>query len=1038
MRKFKKLIAILSALVLLCTTFAGTGIFASAAETELSAFQSLMAKKAVLKPGNMDDLSTDDYVYTMVRSRTLPDVSRPEADHLAKRTAPVYNDRGTWYEVMKYLMGGILGLRNEHIITHAGSGIAWGGHAVVYNVVENSYVATSVILHPDYAAKLELATMFKDYFGYEVSSDGKLWTAVTPNITNVTGWSTNNQVAYAQATVKIPEGMKYYRITLPPYSKTAMGNTLRVDNGYAIPNIDMLVESTVGLSCAGVGPSVASNYNLANYSKYEDIPGDYSVTLPEGVTANKTASLKKGDVVKLTVDKSKYFAVSSLKYSYKYAEKTITKTIFAKGDTDVVGEGSGNVFKFVMPDSSVDVSIKFMENTESTLQDNMGIVATSVNKQKRAQRYMTRVYLEDGKIRVGENLYRPKGFGMVFLPEYLLPEGNELTRETASAMDIPVDCLYDKTEKYIDFVCGVKGMSEALQQKKLIARAYVIYQVGSKLEIEYIDSPSTVSYKDINGSTTVPYFEITSLSECNFLNDNENTLMPKIEWSVLAGAKSYNLKIEKVNVDNTTSTVLTVNDIKETNYTPATKLEANQSYLCTVFADFAGKTYYANDKKNGYLFLADYNAATHPSNKGLNFSFSKGTLPTEQVLRNYLSRSMSCHMLDDYVDRDMVNFEENLRMILNTGVKYVQRAVANDLYVVSKANDVLIERNSKLIEKVHEIDPEIIFEGCVFETANANMADYKIPQYVFDAFGLSYEDRSFDYTKMAYSDGHNNLGSYIHPDMSKTETQMWWYYRATWLIDQGYEALHLGSTPCMSDVDAGNGYVGWNKVCTLIREYAKTHARRGYVFLNGHVIDMRYRKNFLSSYNHVLDFNMWMTCAEVPAGETEGAPTEENPQELEIKKGVTNAIYGKTQSAKHPLGFTTKAIFLVELDNYGINYDNYNKPTSNGGTYPWGIDEIGWFNQQPDWYRQQWVEYAYNRVREIDSYGYFCMPGIRAAALINSPVMYYYRANSKLSRYGDKVKGDEFAIRSIWSGEKTIDFPVDPSKNNDVDANENW
>ena len=120
----------------------------------------------------------------------------------------------------------------------------------------------------------------------------------------------------------------------------------------------------------------------------------------------------------------------------------------------------------------------------------------------------------------------------------------------------------------------------------------------------------------------------------------------------------------------------------------------------------------------------------------------------------------------------------------------------------------------------------------------------------------------------------------------------------------------------------------------------------------------------------------------------------------------------------------------------------YNKPTSDGGYMPWGIDEIGWFNQQPDWYRHQWVEYAYNRVRELDSTGYFCMPGIRSAALLNSPTMYYYHANSKYSSLGNISKNDELAIRKVWAGadknDIILDQIVDPDKDNFADPSTNW
>ena len=85
--------------------------------------------------------------------------------------------------------------------------------------------------------------------------------------------------------------------------------------------------------------------------------------------------------------------------------------------------------------------------------------------------------------------------------------------------------------------------------------------------------------------------------------------------------------------------------------------------------------------------------------------------------------------------------------------------------------------------------------------------------------------------------------------------------------------------------------------------------------------------------------------------------------------------------------------------------------------WPWGMDDISWFANQPGNYRCYWLEYAYNRINEIDPSAYFEMPGKRIA-FIQFPSNpgdgegKYYYANSKIySTYGFD---DETQIKNVW------------------------
>lgn len=486
-----------------------------------------------------------------------------------------------------------------------------------------------------------------------------------------------------------------------------------------------------------------------------------------------------------------------------------------------------------------------------------------------------------------------------------------------------------------------------------------------------------------------------------------DTAKPEFSWTELAGATSYKLVIKQYR-NGAYRKVREVEGIRGTSYTPDFELPANEMYSWRVYGSVDGKLIASNPGDEDSLFVARFDPKTHPANQGLNFTFN-GSI-TEEVLRNYMSRSMCMHILDR--DYGLTDFEENLRMALYTGAKYINRAVANSSFYPSVSELDLHALYKEYIDRAHEIDPELIFEAGIFEACGPLTNEFAIPAYVFQAFQLPVEQRNFDYTKMVYEDGHymdTGRDGMCTPDMSHVETQMWFYYRATLYIDAGFEGLHLGSTPSMSDVDSQNGYAGWLKVTNLIRAYAKTHARRGYVILNGHTLDMRTPSGQL-----IFDYNMWMLVGKVPAGETAHEPTAKDPQKLILEEGYASSIYGRTVGGTHYCGWKTdRALYLVELDNYGLLADAVNQPGSNSaGMYPWGLDEIGWFNAQPENYRREWLSYTYRWLRDNDPYGYFEMPGSRVCSMSNGAAS-IYRANNANWGYASG-KDDEETIRSIW------------------------
>ncbi len=488
-----------------------------------------------------------------------------------------------------------------------------------------------------------------------------------------------------------------------------------------------------------------------------------------------------------------------------------------------------------------------------------------------------------------------------------------------------------------------------------------------------------------------------------------NDLRPEFEWTDIGDADSYTLILRCYN-NGAFRQIKIYDNLTDTKHKIDFDLKENELYSYVVIAYRDDKTYVSDGELVGIPFVAKWNYQTHPANKGLNFTFSKETPMTEEVLNNYMSRSSTCHLFD--TDAGFGNVQENLRMLFYTGTKYVSRAVANDIFMAQPDDIDYYPLYTKWINFAHEYDPEIIFEGGVYEALHTGVNAIEIPDWVFEAFDLPVEKgRTFNLEKMMYDVwivDPNGDGIY-NPDMSKLETQMWFYFRGVQQIDAGFEALHLGSAPCMSDNDAKQGFKGWKRLCDLLHEYAKTHARRSWVILNAHNLHNMYSTDSEGNIELFFDYNPWTLSPYVPEYETDGSPEIGNPQEVLIgTQGLS--LFGRTQKGRHPLGYYTEAqIGVAELDNYGEMPDIKDKAQTNGlGGYPWGYCDAAWFALQPDDYRRYWVKYALNRSLESPTPNYYInIPLCRTAG---TPY-WLYQANIPEFGYTIKGRGDEEALR---------------------------
>ncbi len=455
-----------------------------------------------------------------------------------------------------------------------------------------------------------------------------------------------------------------------------------------------------------------------------------------------------------------------------------------------------------------------------------------------------------------------------------------------------------------------------------------------------------------------------------------------VAWAGLKEGSTLNLKIEKKN-GNSYTTVLEKTGLTGEAFKSDDKLENETVYkltFTTVSED--GKTASKSVECTVLNFVKNTSV-----NQGMDFTF-KGSI-SEKVLNNYLSRAIS------YVN---ANSEDAIRAILNTGTKYVCRSAA-EWYPSQWFEDTYFPIYKELFAKAHAVDPEIIFEGTIFETTGKDINTIKIPAFVFEAFGKKPEDRTFDHRKTLFPDGYGKnmwAEGYSLPDITQLETQMFIYYRACKMIDIGIEAIHLGQTKQTGRND--REFKCWTKVISLIREYAKKNARRNYVIINSHHPSYDFK-----SANGVMlvDFNM--SPLRPKAYRKAGDPISPQKCVLDMED---DAPYGKGLKGTSPSGWTTNHYpYLVEFDNYA--------PSAEDSV--WEMDEISWIVSQPDDYRRSFQTEVRKMVSDLKDSGHVALIGKRSTSSTTNGVELYMMNNSK---YCEGGFSDEEAIIAAFKAYK--------------------
>jgi hypothetical protein len=388
-----------------------------------------------------------------------------------------------------------------------------------------------------------------------------------------------------------------------------------------------------------------------------------------------------------------------------------------------------------------------------------------------------------------------------------------------------------------------------------------------------------------------------------------------------------------------------------------------------------------------------------------------GTGPSAKTARDYrFDRTISRTVLENYLSRSITmegllngrgDLDDNIRMLKQTGAKFIGRALclwANEANLMSN-----LERARRQVPRVLAADPDIVLQACIFEIVTTQVDTVPVPDWAFAALGRPAETRNFRYADMLFPDGrfvdHWRRGESV-PDVSRPETELYFYFLARSYIDAGIEALHLGQVELMDRNDRDLAH--YSELLGKIRVYAADHGRRHMVLCDAHVPGgglVRDGRLLLDSHAFPLRIK------EVPA----------RPRDGVLEVGFIDSLYGRSKGGRTPSGWECEHLpYLVEIDNWGVSKQP--GKSGQGSVWVWGYDEITWFALQPAEYRSLWLKYAWDWLRKADQDAHLEMPGSRTLSPGRGGKRRWYYANNPGPAVPEGF-GDERAIRDIWASD---------------------
>lgn len=376
---------------------------------------------------------------------------------------------------------------------------------------------------------------------------------------------------------------------------------------------------------------------------------------------------------------------------------------------------------------------------------------------------------------------------------------------------------------------------------------------------------------------------------------------------------------------------------------------------------------------------------------------------TEKSLNSYLSRAVTMAeflTVDPYNnDGRQSDKEDDIRLIKNIGAKFIGRAIYRWGNELSFKHPEFLGSATALIKRVHANDPDVIFQAAVFEAVSTEVNQLEIPAWVFKALGRKAERRNFVYDAMLNLQGKRvdqwGKGNSV-PDITRPEAQLWLFFLAGTYINIGCESLHLGQTTLigMDDKDLSH----WSAFIGKLRNYANVHARRHWVLLDSHATE----GGMIVDGKSLLDFNSFPLRIKEVA---------QKPKHAILEKGFIDAYYGRSKGCITPSGWACRSLpYLLEFDNYGVS----KTPGAAGVDYfVWGYDEITWFYLQDENYRQDWLVYADQWIKETDPNGHLQMPVTRIISLGDGTPVFKNFGNNRSEHCPTGMNLEE-TIKKIW------------------------
>lgn len=362
-----------------------------------------------------------------------------------------------------------------------------------------------------------------------------------------------------------------------------------------------------------------------------------------------------------------------------------------------------------------------------------------------------------------------------------------------------------------------------------------------------------------------------------------------------------------------------------------------------------------------------------------------GSMPRE-VLEYYLSRAASAQWIysSDTLDDD-------IRVIKKTGLKFLGRAAG--IWKGDRPEEEHFALAKASADRIHAADPEVILQACIFEALyREDVENVPVPAWVFEAFGLPVEERCFDYDACLFP---KDSGAWeIMPDISRLETQMWFYYRGRRYIDCGYEAFHMGQIHLYTGHDRDLKCIG--RVIGMLREYGAKNARRHKVLFDAH------SHSLVLNGRSLLDYNA-MPLTRYPVLDRPG-------EKLVLVRE------GKSGGGISPEGVYEKALpFLYEYDNWGgrdawaYEHQTYEERAWNQW---WGGDQISWFASQPKEERDKFLDYTMKWTAVNNPDGFFAFPLMRGIGAGGDGQERCYKLNDPSEACPDGF-GQEDAVKRI-------------------------